>query len=405
MHKALDVKLSNDSLVLTGFPTFLPEENWTAALMSKDHLWGKKQNPEVQPLTAPTNLGWVASHVLLDILTGRHLHKWSGSAQIDTGFGVKTLHFVEGEICFAESNLFDDRLGEIAYRQGVITLEELSQSAVQVTRDLKFGQVLVQSHIFSNYGLWQALKGQVKEIVRSIFMVEKVYLELSDDVPQTATRVIFKEGTSELLQESFAYGFSLQTFIQRLSSQSSVIAIDLPPNQRETGVESGTFFKDLLAIVKTKISVVDLLDQSKLSRPYTLDALRQLVYTGVCQIEDLRANLSTFAAQNELDQRILKYHLVLTKMSKAFDEQNISAPLEDLGRLASSLGLFVQPNGLLVEDSIFEIQSQCLELPNRKNHFLVSIGTLIEFCLVLVNDQLTEAVGFQIRKESEELSS
>ncbi len=80
--------------------------------------------------------------------------RWSGSVSVEDEWGQKKLYFRDGELVFARSNAMDHRLGEVMYRQGLISLDELTESAVQVTRTLKFGQVLLTRKFFEPCDLW-----------------------------------------------------------------------------------------------------------------------------------------------------------------------------------------------------------------------------------------------------------
>src|SRR5690606_3773150 len=120
--------------------------------------------------------------------------------------------------CFARSNIIDDRLGEVIYRWDAISLDQLAESAVKVTRVRKFGQVLLTSGIFSTVDLWNALKMQVRDIVRSIFLVPRVYVEIEGASRPAPSEVVFPEGTSTLIHESYSFGCMLREFIERLRS-------------------------------------------------------------------------------------------------------------------------------------------------------------------------------------------
>src|SRR5690606_26109535 len=98
-----------------------------------------------------------------------------------------------GDIVFAASNVIDDRLGEVIYRQAKITLDELTTSAALVSKKQKFGQVLLNNRVFTNRHLWDALKCQVAEIIRSVFMVSDVYVELKEGKGLAPTEVIFED--------------------------------------------------------------------------------------------------------------------------------------------------------------------------------------------------------------------
>ena len=81
----------------------------------------------------------------------------------------KTIYIHQGQIVFATSSLIDDRLGEVIYRRGLITLDQMTEASVKVTRKLKFGRVMIESNIFNCIDLWDGLKLQVLCIVQVYF--------------------------------------------------------------------------------------------------------------------------------------------------------------------------------------------------------------------------------------------
>jgi hypothetical protein len=81
----------------------------------------------------------------------------------------KRIYLDAGEVIFASSNQAVDRLGECLLRSGAITLDELRRVESQFQAGDRFGRVLVESGVLTPRELWNGVRNQVEEIVRSLF--------------------------------------------------------------------------------------------------------------------------------------------------------------------------------------------------------------------------------------------
>ena len=93
--------------------------------------------------------------VFTSALLGLISNDFSGIVYIKINSSDKKLYIHKGQIVFASSTMIDDRLGEVIYRKGLITLDQMTEAAVKVTRKLKFGRVMIESNIFNSIDLWE----------------------------------------------------------------------------------------------------------------------------------------------------------------------------------------------------------------------------------------------------------
>ncbi|MFM9785948.1 hypothetical protein, partial [Streptomyces scabiei] len=70
--------------------------------------------------------------VFKDFFLGLSASGFSGLLSVDTGYGIKRIFLEHGAVVFAGSNIIDDRLGEVMFREAKITLDALTDSATQV---------------------------------------------------------------------------------------------------------------------------------------------------------------------------------------------------------------------------------------------------------------------------------
>jgi hypothetical protein len=111
----------------------------------------------------------VATLPLGDVLGAIHATGKSGLLEFRHRAHLKTVYLQRGEVVFATSNQRVDRLGECLLRAGVITLEQLREAERCFEPPDRFGKVLVERGFLTPRELWNGVKYQVEEVVRSLF--------------------------------------------------------------------------------------------------------------------------------------------------------------------------------------------------------------------------------------------
>ena len=111
----------------------------------------------------------VRAFPLADILNVIHASGKSGFLYFRRDDHEKSVYLHRGEVVFATSNQIVDRLGECMLRGGYMTLEQLREAERSFQPPQRFGKVLVQRGILTPRALWNGVKSQVEDIVRSLF--------------------------------------------------------------------------------------------------------------------------------------------------------------------------------------------------------------------------------------------
>jgi len=383
---------------------------WNAKIIDEKRILLLSDDAAGQMLIAPAGMAKCTAAIFKSFLIGLHQSKWSGVVSIDTGYGIKRIWLSGGELAFAASNIIDDRLGEVIYREERITIDELTDSAAQVTKSTKFGQVLLASGIFSNADLWNALKMQVLQIVRSLFMIDTIYFEL-DSVNQYApTEIVFQESFESLIDDAFSYGCSFRSFVSRLRAESE-IELQAPVIDLHHRFASGSFLGDLVSLIDTHRNVESLLDASKLIDAYTIAALSTLVNHGVCRINpdpdsEQRSSPMLAPLKSKFDSLAYVYNLV----RKAFKEAGKEFPLIDYNSFVASLNpigfpsLFLDSDGTIGRNCVSTVFSQCAS-QERVTYFCNRIDAMIQFLLQITSDVLDFKVASGIRRDFRSVSS
>ena len=103
------------------------------------------------------------------VLSAIHDAKRSGLVLYRRRGHEKRVYLDAGEVVFASSSEAVDRLGECLLRSGAITLDELREVERNFKPGDRFGRALVESGVLTPRELWNGVRNQVEEIVRSLF--------------------------------------------------------------------------------------------------------------------------------------------------------------------------------------------------------------------------------------------
>lgn len=407
MSNQTSVRLTETGLSIEGGPfVSLPNaqssDEWdlTPLLGNRWLLYPKKNQ---QFFGDPDQAALVAdSETLSATLMGLVERQFSGTVGVDTGRGMKKLFFLRGELVFASSNLIDDRLGEVIYRVGLISLEQMTDFAVQVNRSTRFGKVLLNNKIFSSLDLWNALKLQVSEIVRSIFFSEAVFFQINRQGSTAPTSVVFDQGTRELLIASAGFGTVLRDFRRRVTENSKITVNDNQPGWREPRPD--TYEADLVSLVRTYPRLGDLIKQSKLADVNTLVGIYHLVSRDVCGIDSIpEVKVNAAKGSDELRTQVTRYENLLKLAREGFAAEKQAWP-QDLQNFNLRAGgdfqpaLFLTEQGDISRECLQGLYVKCREGEWQRRRVLSSLESLIQFLLQVTSDYLTSDKARDIRK-------
>jgi|WetSurMetagenome_2_1015567.scaffolds.fasta_scaffold47302_3 hypothetical protein len=103
------------------------------------------------------------------LLKRLHHSGTTGALHVTAGPHTKRVFVHRGAVVFAASTDRNDRLGEMLLRLGEITLPQFLQCSAAISREKRFGTVLVEKEVIGPEKLVWAVKMQVKEIAFSLF--------------------------------------------------------------------------------------------------------------------------------------------------------------------------------------------------------------------------------------------
>ena len=115
-------------------------------------------------MNMPTRL---SGNALKDFFLDQRALRFTGEIKFNFDGYKKSVFFQGGEITHCSSNLLDDRLGDVVYRDGKLGLDLFCELAGKVSEKVRFGDLLIQNNVFTLVELWDALNSQSKAILQS----------------------------------------------------------------------------------------------------------------------------------------------------------------------------------------------------------------------------------------------
>jgi hypothetical protein len=354
--------------------------------------------------------GYCSIWTFMNLVSALNQASFRGAVYVDIGIAVKTLYFNKGELVFASSNIIDDRLGEVCYRESLIGLEALLNSTVQVDKNVKFGQVLLRDQVFTNVELHGALCAQVVHIVQSVFMAEEVYFEVVPQV-QAPLQVVQEESFANFLEKSLAFGAMYRDFKARIELDSSVeLKENFPDIERR--FSPGTFYGDLLVLVRENTYLSNILQFSKLHEFNTLAALMHLYNRGIVNIQPMfpidpeKYGTSCSRISSALDV----YVFVTQKARELFAAGGVPFPVSDLinmlAKIEDGTSYFALDQDLRFEaDCVHRMMVQGTAAKGRISFFERQIDRLAQFIIQVTMDTLSFKAAKELKGLYDQLSS
>ncbi|MFK7897161.1 MAG: DUF4388 domain-containing protein [Myxococcota bacterium] len=167
----------------------------------------------------------VRSFALADLLSLVHASGKSGFLLFQSEDEEKAIYLRRGEVVFAESNQESDRLGACLQRAGALSPVQLDRAEGRYHPTTRFGKILVELGYLTPRELWNGVKTQVEDIVRSLFAYTSgwIYFWEGEIEPDNVVRLSLP--THRLIEEGLARRDELFRFIAKLEDDRTTIRI------------------------------------------------------------------------------------------------------------------------------------------------------------------------------------
>lgn len=165
----------------------------------------------------------VRAFALADLLALIHDAGQSGYLLFQHEREEKAVYLNRGEVVFASSNLVPDRLGVCLLRAGLIDQDQLDLAEQRYHPATRFGKVVVELGILTPRELWNGVKAQVEEIVRSLFSYTAGWIHFWEGEIEPDNVVRLSLPTRRLIEEGLARRDDLLRFLAHLEDPRTAI--------------------------------------------------------------------------------------------------------------------------------------------------------------------------------------
>jgi hypothetical protein len=144
--------------------------------------------------------GRLAEHDFPELIHALSEGRWTGLLTL-TNMGVgRSVTVQQGRMVFAASTSRDDRLGELLFRQGRISLRQYSDAGAAVGPGKRLGTILVEQGILTPKDLVRAVVEHTQEIIYGAFQWTEGQYRLQEGAPP-AEAITLKISTPDIIME------------------------------------------------------------------------------------------------------------------------------------------------------------------------------------------------------------
>lgn len=197
----------------------------------------------------------------------------------------RALTFDQGALKFARSNDPDDRLGEVLYRQGVLSRSQLDDLLRRVTPEKRFGQLVVEEGLLEQDQLFEHLRSQAEQIFYGTLLEHEgiyVFCTPEESGPPPAHTVHLP--VQGLLMEGVQRIDEMALFRERI--QSSQLCPDLRPGAMRKSVDGEAM--TVLAYCDGSRTIEDIARETGLGEFHTTKTIYHLLQQGIVELHPPR---------------------------------------------------------------------------------------------------------------------
>lgn len=176
--------------------------------------------------TAPPGL-WVAGELakpggLWDLVAMLAQGNWDGELVVDDGDSRREIFFERGAVIGANSTAERERLGEVLYRYGALTSEQIERVAASVSPALRFGEAAVRLGFLTNDQLFNLIGKQTEEVVYAAMLVHAGEFYFREGIDQRRLAYRLNLSVNALLMEGVRRMDEMECFRARIPSSLHV---------------------------------------------------------------------------------------------------------------------------------------------------------------------------------------
>jgi len=284
----------------------------------------------------------VRAFPLADLLSLVHAAGKSGYLLFQFGDEEKSVYLSRGEVVFSESSLSTDRLGACLLRTGLLDQAQLELAERRYHPGTRFGKVVVELGMLTPRDLWEGVKRQVEEIVRSLFSYTAGWVHFWEGEIEPDNVVRLSLPTRRLIGEGLSLRDDLLRFLARLEDPRTTI---------ESGTETRALGSDnenaVVDAIAHEATFAGICHRSGLDPRTTARTLQFLSLTGHAKIRlgESDVGASYTSADDDVVREAVGLHgkLVLELSAPLIALDGARAVAERLNRLVEESALHGRP--------------------------------------------------------------
>jgi hypothetical protein len=313
--------------------------------------------------------GW-----LTDIVGFISNSRWTGTLTAASGGSKRQLFFDKGTLRLAASSLRSEHLGEIMFRENLITRAQLDEALSQVTGDRRIGEILIRQGLCGTSDIFRMIYRQVEEIFFSTLLMESGWFYFTEGLEPLSLPAILSLDTSALLLEAVKRIDEISYFKKRIPGINIVLKRRIRSFPPGMPALDGEFLARCdgvrtLSQIAREISIPDF-DAMKLAYRFLDSGEVEVVLTETTYEESVRYAVSHFnaiidmihAEVEEEESRLNLFMVEKNYLRNAQKEGEIPAGicLDDRGRFdeASVKGALGQLKGTNKPSALIQILTQ-----------------------------------------------
>ena len=161
---------------------------------------------------------------ICDIVTLIGQAGWKGELVVQDGARTRSIFFEPNHVVAASSSVEIERLGEVLYRYGALSKEQVATTALAVTAEMRFGEAAVKLGFTTRERLFQLMARQVEEIVYAVLLVGDGMFYFLDTYDEARINARQNLPVNNLLLEGVRRMDEMRYFRDRIPSEQHVPA-------------------------------------------------------------------------------------------------------------------------------------------------------------------------------------
>ena len=235
-------------------------------------------------MSGPVLSGDLRAIPLADVLLLLNNNRKTGSLRCLQPDVTKTVEWEGGEIVFARSSRPEDRLGAYLLSRGRVTSAHLEQAKREAGARERLGRTLVRLGAMKPDDLWDAVRGQVVEIVYSLFHWKEGFFDFREG-PPTSEKIALQTSMMNVIMEGTRRLDEWSRVKQKIQSDRVILAPVKALEDVARSVKLSEFEKSVMGLVDGRRTVRDIVALAGRSEFDSWQALYALLSAGVVRVQ------------------------------------------------------------------------------------------------------------------------